>query len=506
MEPRQTDTPPETSGGQLRRIVRDFLFMSASRYVGVLTGIVRSLLIPRFLHPGFYGILKSYQTFSELSRVASLGIPSALFRELPISIARNDRKRTLALENNAFWATVFSAFPTAAAFLLGGAAGWIRFEDVEISWWFLLFIPLLFVDRSKIFFDLVLTGQKNFVLWSKIRFADELLTTAICVTGTYFFGFIGLLTTTLVVNSVILAAFWAGSGYRMRRSINMPVVKEMVSVGFPTLINGLGNTIYNQLNRMVVLAFFGVTYVGFFSVGMTIANQLIGAARMLGRVLMPRMMESFGTSGDMEDLRRYAILPARLSAIFIGPVVAVGIILTEMVFLVILPKYEIGMLPAKILLCGVFFHVIWLPVSQFFLALKKQWRLTIIFFTTIPVALGFNLGAVALDLDLPGVAMATMLSDFGFVSVVLLVALQEFHASAWQRLTKVVNIYSPLLVVALVMLLAHLARGWVGLAGRPLWGPIFEAAVFCVIYGTPLAILLLKPAGRRYLGINELAG
>jgi O-antigen/teichoic acid export membrane protein len=257
---------------------------------------------------------------------------------------------------------------------------------------------------------------------------------------------------------------------------------------------------------MVILFFLGVTYVGFFSVGQTIATQMVSAALMLGRVLMPRMMESYGVSGDTKDLRRFFIVPARLSAVFLGPVVAVGIILTEFVFMVILPNYEPGLLPAKILLCGVAFRAVWSPVNQVFLAIKKQWRLTLIFFITIPVAAVLNVAAVKLGMELPGVAVAAMLSDFGFVSVVLLVALQEFHASAWRRLAELARIYSPLAVAGLAMAAAHWARHSLGLGESHTWGPIAESAVFCLVYGVPLALLVLQARGRRFLGFTELGG
>jgi O-antigen/teichoic acid export membrane protein len=61
------------------RILRDFLFQSGSRYLGAVLGILRGLVIPRFLDPALYGVFKTYATFSELSRIGTLGIPSALF-------------------------------------------------------------------------------------------------------------------------------------------------------------------------------------------------------------------------------------------------------------------------------------------------------------------------------------------------------------------------------------------------------------------------------------------
>jgi O-antigen/teichoic acid export membrane protein len=492
--------PRVQSASQKARMVREFVLMTGSRYLGAVLGVVRGLVIPRLLDPAVYGVFKTYGTFSELSRVATLGVPSALFRELPIAKMRGETNRVARLLDNGFWSTVLSAVPFAIAMTIGGAAGWIRLKDVHVTVWYLIFVPLLFVDRTKVFFDIVLTGQKQFMTQAKIRMFDEVLTTILCVGGVWAGGFPGLLAANLAANVAVTALAWVGTGFRIRGAMDTTLATEMMGVGFPQLVNGLCSTVYNQLDRMVILGGgLGLRAVGFYSVGMTINDQLVGVAQIISRVLMPRMMEQYGHREDVRDIAQFVIPPARLSGLGYAGLMGLAAIFGEIVFRVLLPKYESGLLPFQIMLAGTFFLSIWASVSPFFLAVKQQSKILWVFLATIPIALALNLGAVALHLELPGVAFATSLTDFGFATCVLLQALAAFHPRPADRMKELGRIYSPFPIAGVVLVAAWWLRDRVGWADDPLRGPLLAAAVFVLLFVLPAIAFARSAAGRRYL-------
>src|SRR5206468_2831046 len=121
------------------------------------------------------------------------------------------------------------------AFVVGGVTGWIHFADVHFTVWYLLFIPLLFVDRTKIFFDVVFTGQKQFVFQAKLRLFDEVATTCLGLLGAWAYGFDGFLGAMLLANGLVTAIAWWGSRFKLRHVFDLPLGREMVSVGFPQL-------------------------------------------------------------------------------------------------------------------------------------------------------------------------------------------------------------------------------------------------------------------------------
>jgi len=483
-------------------MIREFFALSAARYLSAILGILRALLIPRFLSPGIYGVYKTYQMVSELSRIGTLGILSALFRELPIAISRGDLSRKRLLLGNGFWATIGSVIPLAAALLIGGTAGWIHFEDVPLSRWFLLFIPLLFVDRLRVFFDVVFNGQKQFVLLAKLRGLDEMLATVVYVGATWKFGFPGLLVGAVLVNSLLAYLYWRGSGFRMGSRFDVGLAKQMAAVGFPHLLNGLGNTIYSQLDRMVILGGLGLSAMGFYSVGATLVTQMIAASQIIGRILTPRMMERFSEREEIQDLRAVFIPPMRLASQAYAPAVILGAIAGEPIFKVVLPTYEPGLLPFQIVILGAFFPAIWSAVHPFFLAINKQWNLLLIYLTTIPLALGLNLLALRLGLGLPGIALATAVTHFGFVTVVILVALRNFLPVVWDRLVEVAKIYAPLVPAVTIWGVAHAVRDGLGLMDQPLAGALAEGAVFAGIYGAYAGMLAWTVGYRRVLGME----
>lgn len=491
-----------TGGG---RVVRDVLFQSASRYFGAVLGIVRGLVIPKLLDPAMYGVFKSYQTLSELSRVATAGVPSALFRELPIANVRKETGRAERLLDNGFWSTVLSAVPFAAALLIGGLTGWIRFKDVEFTPWYLLFLPLLFVDRSKIFFDVVFTGQKQFVFQAKLRLFDEVATTCLCLIGAWAFAFDGFLVAMLLANGLVTGIAWWGSGFRLRHAIDLPLAREMVIVGFPQLVVGLSNTVYNQLDRMAIVAGgFGMAAVGWYSVGMTICEQMAFGSQIVARVLMPRMMEEYGRRENVEDIRRFVVFPTRLAGLAYAGLTVACAFAADVVFGAWLTKYEPGLVPTKIMLTGTYFLAVWVPAHPFFLAIKQQRYLLYLFLATIPFSILLLGIAVTAGWGLSGVALAAAVTDLIFAVAALWLALSFFMPRAIDRGLEILRVFSPIVPAAAAWALCEGVRHAVGLSNDKVTGGLLSLGMFCFIFGVFVLLLLRSAFGRKAFGLDQL--
>lgn len=494
-------TPEAPRGG---RVVRDVLFQGGGRYFGVILGIVRGLFIPKLLDPSMYGVFKSYQTLAELSRIATIGIPSALFRELPIAIDRKQSDRAVRLIDNAFWSTVLSATPFAIALLVGGLMGWIRFEDVHFTPWYLLFVPLLFVDRTKIFFDVVFTGQKQFVFQAKLRMFDEVATTILCLVGAWAYAFDGFLIALLLANGLVTGIAWWGSGFQLRHTMDLPLAKEMVMIGFPQLIVGLSNTVYSQLERMaIVTAGFGMAAVGWYSVGMTICDQIGFGAQIVGRVLMPRMMEVYGRRERVEDLRTFILYPTRLAGLGYAGLVVGGIFASEIVFGAWLTKYAPGLAPTRIMLIGTYFLSVWVTVHPFFLAIRQQRYLLYCFLGSILLAISLFAIVVAMGWGLNGIAVAAMMTDAGFATTALWLA-YSFFMPVKARVVEVLHVFAPLPVAVALGAMCQGVRHLAGLSDDKVAGGLLSLALFCVIFGFSAFLLLRSPFGRKAFGLDKL--
>ncbi len=500
--PAASARPPAGRGG---RVVRDVLFQSGSRYLGAMFGILRGLVFPKLLDPAMYGVFKSYQTLSELSRMATAGVPSALFRELPIAIDRRQTSRAERLLDNGFWSTVLSAAPFAVALLVGGAMGWIRFSDVHITPWYLLFIPLLFVDRTKIFFDVVFTGQKQFVFQAKLRLFDEVATTILCLVGAWLFAFDGFLAAMLLANGLVTGLAWWGTGFKLRHTMDLPLAREMVIVGFPQLVIGLSNTVYHQLDRMaIVAAGFGMAAVGWYSVGMTICDQLASGAQIVARVLMPRMMEVYGRRENVEDIRRFIVYPTRLAGLGYAGLIVAAAFASDVVFGAWLTKYEPGLLPTKIMLVGTYFLAVWVTVHPIFLALRQQRYLLYVFLGTIPLTVVLLVIVIALDWGLPGVALATGTTDVIFAVAALWLALSFFTPGVRERAGEILRVFSPLPVACACGGICEAVRHVAGLSNDKVAGGLLSLILFCFIFGVSTFLLLRSAFGRKAFGLDEL--
>ena len=102
--------------------------------------------------------------------------------------------------------------------------------------------------------------------------------------------------------------------------------------------------------------------------------------------------------------------------------------------------------------------------------------------------------------------MSTALTDFGFVTTALLVAMKEFYTFSGRRILEVMKVYIPVPFAVAGYVAGGLVRDASGLSGSHVWGPIAGAATIAVIYGVPLMFVVLTTRGRSLLGIKSIRG
>ncbi|HET9480367.1 MAG TPA: oligosaccharide flippase family protein, partial [Candidatus Polarisedimenticolia bacterium] len=288
-----------------REIARDFAYVTLSRGISLAISFVRSLVIPGLLGPMAYGVWKTLGLIQTYAQFGDFGARAALRREIPFHAGRNDSLRLALVRDVSFGANNLSILLAAAGTLVACAL----VDDPMLRTAMLLFLPLLYVSHMFSFMEQVLAGLKQFAFMSRLTIGSGLLEAVLAIGMTWAIGLNGLILGTFLSYLVVTFVQMSRVGFDLRPRFRWSVFKELVSIGFPSHLNGLLYNIFLSIDRWLILSFLGLTSMGYYALGMTINEYLFLFSYTFGNVLSPRLVETYSRRESIEDLRGMVEVP-----------------------------------------------------------------------------------------------------------------------------------------------------------------------------------------------------
>lgn len=478
-----------------REIARDFIYMSFARTMSLLISFLRSLVIPGLLGPLSYGIWKSLSMIQTYAQFGDLGARAALRREIPFYAGKGDIARMSASRDVAFLVNNLSILIAAAATV----AAALLIEDSAVSRAMFYFLPLLYTAHINSFMEQLLYSRKEFSWMSRLNMWAGVLEAVLAISMTWVLGLPGLILGT--ATSYVIATWMQLLHIRFDLHLrwNWSVFKELVSVGFPSHLNGLLYNIFLWVDRWLILSFLGLTSFGYYAFGMTINEYLFQFSYQLGNIISPRLVERYSERESIQDLRQMVEVPLIIISRVAPAVLGTVYFASELVVHVMLPKFEPGLLSLQILLVGTFFSSVPRGLSSFFITLRKQTQTVALYVAAIGMNTALVWWLISSGRGLPGAAAGTTtsLAFFGFGLVVM--ALRYFMG-ARDIARFMIRLVWPLPLGLALVWMAHFAgravQGPGGSLPRALAGPLVAALIFLLAY-SPVLWSLYRSYGSR---------
>ena len=402
--------PPAPLSGW-RRLAADVAAVGGSTLVCQALGVVTSLLLRTALSPAQMGVWQGLKLLLGYANYANLGVSKGAARELAIAagsgqLARAERGLNLAFTVNTLTSLTYGG-------CLASAAVWLGRHDgvLDHAWSVGLFImaAMVVLQRHLTFHVTILRCRQAFALTSWVALVEGLLTLTLAGLGAWRWGLAGLYGGTLLTMAGTLLFLRCQGVRSFRCDWQWPEIKRLVAIGGPILLCGLVLTLFQSLDKLMLLSFSSQREydLGCYSTTLLITGQIFGLANMIAMVVSPRYAELFGRTASRREVARLAARASELVSAATSLAAVVGLVVAVPILGKLFPDYRPGLLPAVWLVPGVTMLAITLPLNQYLVAICRERAALVASVVALLAAAVGNYAALKLGYGMAGVAAST---------------------------------------------------------------------------------------------------
>lgn len=389
-------------------IIRDATVLSSTLYISQAFYIIRGFLIAQLLGPSSYGIWSVIRTFLNSAPYFGLGTQQAMLREVPFSTGEGDKlKKSSLIQTSLSWNVLISAIVMSLVLIASffGFAAEYRFE-IRLS-------GLLFMLTSvHLFMQPKFNSEQKYLLMSKYLLSYAILNTVLGLSLLFFFKLSGLLMGMILAQLILLTYLIINKHLSLNLSINKEILKELFKIGFPIMILWFIIFLIGNLNKLIVFIMLGKTKAGFYGLAAFVSAIVGYISYAATSVIFPRMMYTYGKTGEKKHMEKYFMKPMIVLSGFIPIILGIIYINIEAIINLFLPQYIPGITVLHILIASLFFStILGLPV-HLLIALNKQKKFMYITAIILFLSIILDLVIIKLGFDINGVAIVTTFTFF----------------------------------------------------------------------------------------------
>ena len=450
--------PPPAPPSVAWKSLADYLSLVGSRYIGMLVGAVRALIIPGLLDPAGYGIYKTLLLIPVFVKGGHLGAVSGLSRQIPFYRGKRDTARLDLSVRVAYSFSIGSAL--IASLLVGAYAIFVAVPPMRYL--LLIFLVFIVAEQQSAFRETYLLGFERFQLAARLRLAQNLLTATLAIIGTWLFGLTGLVVSISISSALCLVMFRIASGVGFPGlSFDRSTSWELLSVGAPLLVTGLLYNLFFTMDRLIIVNMLGAVAMGQYALAVTMVGYINDLTTLFSRIIFPKMVARIGSGESATQVARYVHLPMT-GASYVFPIGMIAVHYAAVWgFRWVFPKYEPGAGALEILAFGTLMYTHYLVYMNLVVAMKRQTAVMWIFPMAAAVAGVFAVAAVRLDYGIEGVAMGTAVG-FLALSVSLCAWCETKMLESRGALPRIFKSYGPAIYLAALVAADHGLFGQLG--------------------------------------------
>ncbi|MDY0039973.1 MAG: oligosaccharide flippase family protein, partial [Desulforhabdus sp.] len=355
---------------------------SVSLYLCMILGLVRGLVVAKFLGPSLYGIRNAYGILMDFHNYSHLGTLFALNREVPRMRGNDELARSQDAISTVYWGNL--VFILVVCAILIGLSFFLRASgSLGPDYCDMLFFAgvIMVFCRLRDYYDTKLKIEDHFHSLSKIQLASQLVGIFACIALTYYFSLRGFFSGLLLGDLVFIALALQIESSVPPRKFDRALFVEMLQVGFPIMAAGVLLMLLANSDKIMILSLLSKRDLGLYGIA-TIATSAIGAVpSAIYAVTMPKLMAKYGATKDVYRIRNFFEEPTLIIA-FLLPFLLASIFFTiHLPIVYYLTKYTDSIVVVQILSIGLYFAAVPTMAISICYALRKQ---TTIVFLTLP--------------------------------------------------------------------------------------------------------------------------
>jgi O-antigen/teichoic acid export membrane protein len=370
------------------------LFIAKSLQMGL--AFVREIVLAKILGPTSFGTWKGIEIIQLYHQYSTLGTQNGMSREIPKLRGMGKESQINNLQNVAL-GHVF-ILPLFISILIMAYSFFITNDLIQFGVRMTAINVLLLMGKS--FFVRLYYADMRFVIYSKISIYLSFILNIFAIICAVTLEERAPYVIIFISNIIWLCTLIKYGKYNLLPKISFIESWGLIKIGFPIMIIGFLYGLLTTIDRLIILKYFDVTHLGYYSVFMMVGLVITGVSSSLGEMIYPRMNKRFGEKGTPESLDFLLFSPSYIMSSVLG-IICTGIIFIIIIFgPIYLSEYKPGFTSAMIFCIGASFGG-----GSVLNTIDKQW-----------VSVGFQVIALVINVLL---SLWLIHMNFGITSVAI---------------------------------------------------------------------------------------
>jgi O-antigen/teichoic acid export membrane protein len=324
------------------------LIFVLSNYTSPAVGLVAGVIAAAYIDPEDFGTIQALLLIGPYVGLLQLGTFNGLNRNLSFYKAQGDNDKVQDMVNASKHVAnmVSIAGAIIALFVLFYNLYMNPVELIILLTCGALFLKLAFNPQNT-HFDTTFRSGQEFKTLGKIKFAENSVNTLIGLLPMVM-GYIGR----IIYDSVKPLVGWffrfRNQPYKATDKGKFEDIKELIQTGFPLLLGGYILQLFLIADQSVIALFLGKEELGYYVLSKLIILAIPIIPQSLSIILYPKASARYGKLKDNSILKSFFWKALLLNLVVLIPLCILIYFIIEPVTLWLMPKYEPGIVAAKI--------------------------------------------------------------------------------------------------------------------------------------------------------------
>jgi O-antigen/teichoic acid export membrane protein len=329
-------------------IIKDYFRLFSAKVLQMGLAFIREIIIAKIMGPTSYGTWKGIEVIQMYHQYSTLGTQNGMSREIP-KLRGMGREGKINNLQNVTLGHIFT-LPLLISVLIAFYSNSIHDDLIRFGVRMTTVNVLLLMGKS--YYVRLYFADMRFKTYSRITVYLSFILNAAAI------GFAVLLQDRapyiiIFVNNIIwIIALKKYGGYKLVPKISLVESWKLIKIGFPIMIIGLLYGLLTSIDRLIILNYFDVTHLGYYSIFMMVGLVITGVSSSLGEIIYPRMNKLYGEVGTAESLDLLLFAPSYIMSSLLGIVSGVIVFMIVMFGPIYLGEYKQGFTSAIIFCIG----------------------------------------------------------------------------------------------------------------------------------------------------------
>ena len=265
------------------KIIKSFAWDFTGRIGGQIVSLIIGIILARILTPAEFGLIGMVMVFIAMSQIfTNLGLNSALIQR---------SNPTEAHYSSSFYLNIGAAFALTVLFFFLAPLIADFYENEKITNLIRVLSLCLLIDSLSAVQGAILLKSMRFDHLTRAKLFSSAFSGIVGISMAFMgFGVWSLVTQTLLGRILSMGYYWVVSVWRPKRVFKIKALKELWSYSINLFISSIIDTVYSQLDSIIIAKVFSATDLGLYSKAKSLNGFVIKySSQSIGAVTFPAM-------------------------------------------------------------------------------------------------------------------------------------------------------------------------------------------------------------------------